>query len=272
MEYQSMKKSANIGHKAAPWIAFLFLLLVWELGVRFYNLPGYILAGPGKVLATMANIHQALFFHGSITLLEAVAGFILAISIAFIIAFLLDACIWLNRAVYPLLILSQTIPLIVLAVLFTIWFGFGLLPKILVVVLVCFFPVVVSLIDGLHQVDPDQLSLFRSMGASPLKTFTMVKLPAAMPSFFSGIRISATYSIMAAVIAEWLGSNRGLGYYMTLQQKQFAVDRVLAAVLVICLLSLVMVKLVDLAEYLLVPWNRSHSSELPGTDYNAKGN
>ena len=100
------------------------------------------------------------------------------------------------------------------------------------------------------------------MGASRFKTFTMVKLPAAMPAFFSGIRIAATYSIMAAVIAEWLGSNRGLGYYMTLQQKQFAIDRVLAAVVVICLLSLLLVKLIDLLEYLIVPWNRKHLGQV----------
>ena len=200
------------------------------------------------------------------TLLEAISGFVLAIVIAFIMAFLLDTLFWLNQAVYPLLIVSQTIPLIVLAVLFTIWFGFGLLPKILVVILVCFFPMVISLSDGLNNIDPDQINLFRSMGASRLKTFSMVKLPAALPAFFSGIRISATYSIMAAVIAEWLGSNRGLGYYMTLQQKQFAIDRVLAAVVVICLLSLLLVKLIDLLEYLLVPWTAKILLTLKNTD------
>jgi ABC-type nitrate/sulfonate/bicarbonate transport system permease component len=267
-----MKSSVPISHKAAPWLAVLFLLLVWELGVRLYNLPGYILASPSQVLAVMTDIYPALCFHGGMTLLEAVSGFILAIIAAFIIAFMLDRCLWLNRAVYPILIISQTIPLIVLAVLFTIWFGFGLLPKILVVILVCFFPVVISLSNGLREVDPDQLNLFRSMGASPLKTFTMVKLPAALPAFFAGIRISATYSIMAAVIAEWLGSNRGLGYYMTLQQKQFAIDRVLAAVAIICLLSLLLVKLIDLSEYLLIPWNRSHGPSLSREDYEQKEN
>ena len=251
-----MKKSASIAAKAAPLVTFLLFLLVWELGVRIYDIPDYILASPTEVLATIAKTYPALWFHGTMTVLEASSGFILAIALAFVMAFLLDTLPWLNRAFYPLLIISQTIPLIVLAVLFTIWFGFGLLPKILVVILVCFFPIVISLSNGLNMVDPDQLNLFRSMGASRLKTFTMVKLPAAMPAFFSGVRISATYSIMAAVIGEWLGSNQGLGYYMTLQQKQFAIDRVLAAVLVICLLSLLLVKLVDLVEYLLVPWNR----------------
>jgi len=251
-----MKKSVNIANNAAPYITFLVLLLIWELAVKLYQIPEYILTSPTQIVATMVDIFPALTFHGTMTVLEALIGFSLAIVTAFVMALLLDNISWLNRAIYPLLIMSQTIPLIVLAVLFTLWFGFGLLPKILVVILVCFFPIVISLSNGLNNIDHDQLNLFRSMGASRLKTFTMVKLPAAMPSFFSGIRISATYSIMAAVIAEWLGSNRGLGYYMTLQQKQFALDRVLAAVVVICLLSLLLVKITDLCEYLLVPWNR----------------
>mgnify|MGYP001047034778 FL=1 len=257
-----MKKSENIANRISPVLTFLLLLVVWELGVRLGNIPPYILAAPSQVVATLIEKADLIWFHTSLTIYEAMLGFALSVAIAFLMAFLLHSLAWLNRAVYPLLIVSQTIPLIVLAVLFTIWFGFGLLPKILVVILVCFFPIVISLIKGLASVDPDQVNLFRSMGASRASTFRMVKLPAAMPSFFSGLRISATYSIMAAVIAEWLGSSRGLGYYMTLQQKSFAIDQVLAAVVVICLLSLLLVKLVDLAEYLFVPWNRGHSEGL----------
>lgn len=257
-----MKKSENIVNRISPVLTFLLLLVVWELGVRLGDIPPYILAAPSQVVATLVERADILWFHTSVTIYEALLGFSLSVAIGFLIAFLLHSMKWLNRAVYPLLIVSQTIPLIVLAVLFTIWFGFGLLPKILVVILVCFFPIVISLVKGLAAVDPDQINLFRSMGASRASTFKMVNLPAAMPSFFSGLRISATYSIMAAVIAEWLGSSRGLGYYMTLQQKSFAIDQVLAAVVVICLLSLLLVKLVDLTEYLLVPWNRGHSEGL----------
>lgn len=157
---------------------------------------------------------------------------------------------------YPLLVATQTIPLIVLAILLPIWFGFGLLPKIIIVVTVCFFPIVINLMNGLASVDRDQLNLFRSMGAKPLQTFFMIKLPAAAPAFFSGLRISATYSIMAAVISEWVGARQGLGYFMTIAQKSFRIDQVLAAVTIICILSLLLVKIVDWAEYLLVPWNR----------------
>jgi DNA invertase Pin-like site-specific DNA recombinase len=118
-----------------------------------------------------------------------------------------------------------------------------------------------SLIQGMTSIDEEQLKLFKSMGASPWQTFRMVKFPAALPGFFAGLKISATYSIMAAVISEWVGAQRGLGFFMTIQQKSFAIDKVLAAVLIICILSLLLVKLVELIEYLLIPWNRSSLEE-----------
>lgn len=214
------------------------------------------MATPSQVARVIIESKSLIWYHTQITMLEALTGFLVSIALAFLIAYLLNKYYCLKRTIYPLLILSQTVPLIVLAVLFIIWFGFGLFPKILVVVLVCFFPVSINLINGLESVDPDQLNLFRSMGANYWQIFKIVKLPSAMPSFFSGLRISATYSIMAAVIGEWMGAQRGLGYYMTIQQKAFAMDKVLASVAVICLLSLLLVKTIELLEYLIIPWNR----------------
>ncbi|MEN6461544.1 MAG: ABC transporter permease [Syntrophomonas sp.] len=253
-----MKKSANIANKLAPYIAFILLLVVWEISVRIYKTPEYILPGPIKIINTLGASYSLLSVHTATTVMEALLGFSLSIIFAFVVGFLLTSIKWLNQALYPMLIVSQTIPIITLAPLFLIWFGWGILPKIIVVVLVCFFPVVISLIKGLSSVDPDLLNLFRSMGASRIATFKMVKLPSAMPVFFSGLKISASYSIMAAVIGEWLGANRGLGYYMTISQKSFRVDQVLAAVVVIAIVSLLMVKVIDLAEWLLVPWNRNN--------------
>jgi ABC-type nitrate/sulfonate/bicarbonate transport system permease component len=251
-----MKKSVNITSKIAPLLSLLSFLLIWELVVRLKQIPEYILASPSQVFISAKEIFPMLLTHTSVTFLEAVLGFVLSIILAFLLAFVLIHVSWLKQAIYPLLIISQTIPLIILAVLFLIWFGFGILPKVLVTVLVCFFPVVISLINGLDSVDPEQINLFRSMGASQMAIYKMVRLPAAMPSFFSGLRISATYSIMAAVIGEWMGAQSGLGYFMTLAQKSFQIDQVLAAVFIISLLSLLLVKIVDLMEYLLVPWNR----------------
>lgn len=251
-----MKKSASIAPRIIPYTAVILLLLVWEAGVRLYHLPSYILPGPVQIAATLAAALPLLLTHAAATVGEALLGFALAVATAFITAFLLNYFPILNRAVEPLLIISQTIPIITLAPLFLIWFGWGMLPKIIVVVLVCFFPIVISFLKGLHSVDPDLISLFRSMNASRMAVFKMVEMPLALPSFFSGLKISASYSIMAAVIGEWLGAQQGLGYFMTIAQKSFRVDRVLAAVLIISIASLLMVKAVDLAEYWLMPWKR----------------
>ncbi|CFX51980.1 MetI-like domain [Syntrophomonas zehnderi OL-4] len=251
-----MKKSAQTTAKLLPLLAVLFFILLWDAGVRYYNTPAWILPSPGQVIKSVFTIHELLLMHTATTLLEAGLGLLLAMLLAVLIAVLMDSIYWLKQALYPLVIISQTIPLIVLTVLFVIWFGFGMLPKILVVILVCFFPILISLINGLESVDDDQIQLFRSMGAGRLAITKMVKIPAALPSFFSGLRISATYSIMGAIIGEWMGAEKGLGYFMTLAQKGYQVDQVLAAVLVICLLSLLIVKIVDLMEYIFIPWNR----------------
>lgn len=251
-----MKRSASIVNKLIPYATGLILLLGWETAVRWTHLPAYILPGPLQILKTLGETLPLLGKHTIITLEEAALGFVLAIATAFMVALILNRFYWLNQAVYPLLIVSQTVPIITLAPLFLIWFGWGILPKVLVVVLVCFFPVAINLLNGLNSVDTDLINLFRSMAASPMAIFRMVKLPAAMPGFFSGMKISASYSIMAAVIGEWLGAQQGLGYYMTIAQKSFRVDRVLAAVMIIAGLSLLVVKIIDLIAWLLMPWNR----------------
>lgn len=252
-----MKKYISTAPRLYPLLVLALLALLWDAGVRLGQVPHYILPGPLQVIEAMFHNAMLLWHHTQTTLAEAMLGFAISIVLALILALLLYYFSSLYQALYPVFIVSQTIPLIVLAVLLPLWFGWGMLPKVLIIILVCFFPMVISLFNGLKSVDPDVLDLFRSMGARPLATFTMVMMPAALPAFFTGLRISATYSIMAAVIGEWLGAQRGLGYYMTLQQKSFAIDNVLAAVLIICLLSLLLVKMVDLVEYLVLPWNRS---------------
>lgn len=250
-------KKLNKTIKYAPYIVFFLLVLIWEIAVAVKHVPAWLLPPPSLIVMAIWEFKSLLLIHTLATLAEALSGYLIAIGLAFIIALILNNCRWLNAGFYPLLVVTQTIPLIILAILLPIWFGFGLLPKIIIVVLVCFFPIVISFINGLGSVDIDQLNLFRSMGAKSLQTFFMVKLPAAIPAFFSGLRISATYSIMAAVISEWVGARQGLGYFMTMAQKSFRIDQVLAAVVIICFLSLLLVKMIDWSEYWLVPWNRT---------------
>ena len=166
----------------------------------------------------------------------------------------------IKRALYPVLVISQTIPTVALAPLFIIWFGFGALPKIIVVVIVCFFPIVISIVDGLEGVDKDLINHFKLMGASKLNVFLHLKLPYGMINFFSGMRIAATYSIMGAVIGEWLGGDKGLGVYMTRARSAYALDKMFASIVIIVVISMGIFLLVSLMEKLFTPWNNKKLS------------
>ncbi|HWI54318.1 MAG TPA: ABC transporter permease, partial [Desulfobacteria bacterium] len=155
----------------------------------------------------------------------------------------------------PLLVISQTIPIIAVAPLFIIWLGYGMAPKVVVVSLVCFFPITINLADGLRMVDRDMIKLMHSMGATEFQVFRLVKLPAALPFFFSGLRIAGTYSIMGAVIGEWLGADKGLGILMTRSSQSFLTDRVFATIMVIVILSLAIYFLVEGIARVLIPWH-----------------
>lgn len=248
------KKQQNTMDKYIPLSFILLVIAIWEICVNFLEVPKWILPAPSLVVSTLFSIFATIYDHILATLLEALLGFTTAILISFIIAFIMDSIPLIRKSLYPILIVSQTIPIISVAPLFIIWFGYGLLPKIIVVQLVCFFPIVISLLGGLASVDEDQINLLKSMGASKVELFKMVKLPASMPSFFSGLKISASYSIMGAIIGEWLGAEKGIGVFMTLAQKSFQTEKVFAAILVITLLSLGVFKIVELAQKIILPW------------------
>ncbi|MGE5396158.1 MAG: ABC transporter permease [Chitinophagales bacterium] len=248
-----MKRFTNTNN-FFPTGLILGFLAVWEGIVRWQAIPNYILPGPFEVAVSFYKNFPIIVSHSAVTILECIMGFILAVLLAFIIAILMDEIKPFKEAVYPLLIASQTVPIIFIAPLFIIWFGYGIMPKIIVVVLVCFFPIAINFLSGLAGIDQDYINLFRSMRASRLQTLRLVKIPLAMPTFFSGLKISATYSVMGAVIGEWLGAERGLGLYMTLSQHSFQVDRVFAAILAITILSLILFGMISALEKLIIPW------------------
>jgi ABC-type nitrate/sulfonate/bicarbonate transport system permease component len=241
--------------------SFCSFLLLWEGTVRFFKIETWLLPAPTSVLAALGEGWPLFWKHTSVTLYESLLGFVLAVVLALALALIMDALPLVRQALYPLLVTTQTVPIISVAPLFLIWFGYGLLPKVLVVVLVCFFPVAVSLLESLAAVDPELIDLLRSMGASRMAQLRLVKLPAALPGLFSGLKIAATYSIMGAVIGEWLGAQAGLGYYMTLSQRSFATPRVFAVIVIITVLSLALFKVIELAEYFAMPWQRLRSEE-----------
>ena len=232
------------------------LLALWEIYVRISGVPLYVLPAPSRVLAALVAERSTLFSHGLVTVGETLLGLSIAAAAGIVLAILMDACPPFKMAIYPLLVVSQTIPVIVLAPIFIIYLGFGLAPKVLTVVLMCFFPIVVSFADGMEQIDPNQINLIRAFGANRLQEYTFVKLPAAAPTLFSGLKVAATYSISGAVVGEWLSSDRGLGYYMLRVKNGYMLDKVFACVLVVIALSLLMNGLVKLFQVLLTPYER----------------
>lgn len=244
--------------QAAPvWVVVAALLFTWESAARFLDIPKYLLPAPSAVARALIDSFDALVrLHSRITLLEAGMGLAVSVALGIVVGSLLHLVPLLRRAFYPLIIVSQTIPSIVLAPLLVIWFGYGLLPKLLIVVISCFFPIAVAVVDGLGSADASRLKLLRSMGASPWQEFRLVKLPSALPSLFTGLRVAATYAVMAAVIGEWMGADAGLGMYIVRSAHSFRTEQVFAGIALISLYSVLLFKLVDWVRRLALPWER----------------
>jgi ABC-type nitrate/sulfonate/bicarbonate transport system permease component len=266
-----VKKIKNVIGSLLPLVILIFFVIVWQLVVDTGLIRRYILPSPVDVVKAVVYSFPDFAGHITVTLSESLTGFIFAVIMSLAIAAAVDASAFLKKAAYPLLVISQTIPVILLAPLFAMWFGFGQLPKIVVVVLVCFFPVVLSLIEGFQSVDRDMINMFKSMGASSFKIFTILKLPASATHFFSGLKIAATYSIMAAVIGEWMGGSKGLGVYMIRVKHSFATDKVFAAILIIVVLSMLIFKTISVIQYMAMPWERLLKNTLR-TGKNTQGN
>lgn len=251
-----MKKTKELGNKLISLVAVSLLVLLWEAVVNKGFVPRFILPSPSDVLKAFVVAMPDMKNHIFVTLQEALTGFAIAIIFSLVLAMTMDRIPVVKKALYPLLIISQAIPIIILAPLFMLWFGFGVLPKIIVVVLVCFFPIIISLLEGLSSVDADMVNLLISMGANKAQIFKIVKLPASMVSLFSGLRIAATYSIMAAVIGEWLGGEKGIGFYIVRVKHSFAVDKVFAAILVVIIFSISLFKVITVLQNIAMPWLR----------------
>lgn len=237
-------------------VAFLVLISIWQAVSAAGMVPANMLPSPTRILDAGWAERDALRRNTTPTLLATLAGFALSVTAAFLVATLLDFSGVLKRAVLPLLIISQTLPLIALAPLVVLWFGFGLLPKVLLVAFVTFFPMVVGLMRGFGSAEPEAEHLLRSMGASRWMVFRMIRLPASVPSFFSSLRISITYAVVGAIFAEYAGAVSGLGVYMQSAKNVFRTDLVLAAVLVSTVLTLALYGAVVIVERLFVPWLR----------------
>ncbi len=245
----------------APVCAVVALLAVWQGACSLGLVPNFMLPSPVQVVSALVADFPLLLSHMWTTLSEAALGLVIGVAVGFVFAVLMDKFETFYLAFDPLLTVSQTVPTVAIAPLLVLWFGYGLMPKVLLVVLTTFFPVTVALASGFRSVDPDQVDLLRTMNATEWQIFRYAKLPAAMEQFFSGLRISATYAIVGAVISEWLGGFTGLGVYMTRVRKSFAYDRMFAVIIITSALSLALMKGVDILERICMPWKKTEGND-----------
>lgn len=238
-------------------IAVAALLILWQLICTTGIIPSYMLPSPTEVIQAFVSEFPLLLENSVITLQEAFFGLFLGVSVGFFAAVLMDAFDILYKAFYPLLIITQTIPSVAIAPLLVLWFGYEMTPKIVLIVISTFFPVTVGLLDGFRSADKDAIGLLRSMGANRLQIFRYIKFPSALPQLFSGLRIAAAYSVVGAVISEWLGGFGGLGVYMTRVKKAFAFDKMFAVIFLISAISLALMALVGFAEKKCMPYRNT---------------
>lgn len=251
----------RIWKKGAPFFLLLLLLIVWESVTVLLKVEEWLLPAPSAILTEGIESFHDLSGHLISTTELALNGFFIGSCIGLLIAAILHLFPGVKEAVYPLLILSQNIPIIVLAPLLVIWFGFGMLPKLIVISLVCFFPVAVASLDGFRQTPYELKHYFKMMGAGRNQLFWKLELPHSIPSIFSGLKISATYSVMGAVISEWLGAKSGIGVYMTLASSAFRTDRVFVSIFIIMGMSLLFFGIINLLEKYLVSWKRKEAEK-----------
>jgi putative hydroxymethylpyrimidine transport system permease protein len=239
------------------WAALLFLaiLAAWELYVRLAHVPEYLVASPSEVaVALKQDWTQYLGPNTWVTLNEVLIGFLVATALGIGLAVVLHLFGPLRRAVYPLLIASQTIPIVVLAPILVILLGFGIAPKLVVVALICFFPIVVNGLDGLRSVDDDLIHMMRTLDAGRWAIFRRIEFPAALPLIFSGMRVAATFASIGAVFGEFAGSDKGLGFVMLSATPNLQTARIFAAILILTLIALSLFTMVSILERVLVPW------------------
>jgi ABC-type nitrate/sulfonate/bicarbonate transport system permease component len=248
------RKLQNITSTINAGAAIVLLLVIWQAVSSLGLVPGYMLPSPVQVVQAFIEDFPLLMDHARITLTEAFLGLFVGVSFGFVMAVLMDWFDWLYKAVYPIVILTQTIPTVAIAPLLVLWFGYEMLPKVILIVIATFFPITMGVLEGFRSADRDTINLLRSMGAGKWQIFRYIKLPGAIGQFFASLRISAAYSVVGAVISEWLGGFGGLGVYMTRVKKAFSFDKMFAVIFLISFISLLLMKLVDYLQMKCMPW------------------
>lgn len=242
-------------------VTVVVFLLLWEAAARIFRLPAYILPAPTAILVELAERRNQYTGAALFTLQPMLIGFAAAVVIGVALALLVAFSRTMEKTIYPLLVFFQIVPKIAVAPLFIIWFGFGLVPKVLLVFLLSFFPVVVSAITAFRSVDPDILDLARSTGAGRWRTFVKVQIPHALPTLFTGFKVAAALSATAAVVAEFVASDRGLGYLLLEANGNLNTPMAFGSVFVLTALGFALYAAVELAEQIMIPWHVSRRGD-----------
>ena len=242
---------------APPVLLIVILALAWYFVAKVSGLGSFVLPSPMDVVQAAWETKGLLLHAVGTTMLATAIGLVLALLAGIGLAALVDFWPLAHRALYPILVVSQTIQILAIAPILVIWLGFGMAPTVSIVVLFCFFPLTISTADGLASADPELIALLRAMGAGRRQIWRMVRLPSALPSFFTGLRMAVTYSIVAATIGEWVGGSPGLGLYLLRSKNALATDQVFAAMFITSLLSVALFVLVHVIERATLPWYHS---------------
>ncbi|MFP5078521.1 ABC transporter permease [Rhizobium sp. YIM 134829] len=230
------------------------LLLVWEFVVRAAEVPPFILPAPSAILEEMINYGHRLLPNALVTLSEVLVGFICAVLVGVPLAVMIVYSRFMEKAVYPLIVASQTIPKVAIAPLMLTWFGYGITPKIVIVVLLSFFPIVINSVMGLKSTTREMVYLSRSMGATGWQTFWKFRLPQALPSIFAGLKLATALSVIGAIVAEFIGADKGLGYLILIAGANFNIARQFAAVVLISLIGVLFFIVLEQIERIAIPW------------------
>jgi NitT/TauT family transport system permease protein len=249
-----------IRRRAAPLIVFALLFAVWEFAVYLTGVKEYLLPPPSKIWTEFLKRYPTVMDGAWVTTQEIIAGYLLAIVVSIPLALAVAYSRFVENAIYPVVVFLQIIPKIAIAPLFIIWFGFGFTPKLLLVFLLSFFPIVVASIAGFKSVDPEIMDFARTTGASGWKMFFKIRLPQALPDIFTGLKVGAALSATAAVVAEFVASDRGLGYLLLQYNGNLETPMVFAIVVLLSLIGLAVYYVVEIIERIAIPWHVSQQT------------
>lgn len=250
-----------------PAALLLACFAAWWMIAAAELVEPYLVPSPGATLDVLTGKADYIWQHTWVTTYETLLGFLIAVVVGVFAAVVMVYSATVEKTLYPILLFAQVVPKIAIAPLFVVWLGFGIAPKILIAVLIAFFPVVISMVTGLKAVDPEMLQLSSTMGASPWQTFVKIRMPASLPHLFSGLKVAVTLAVTGAVVGEFVGANEGLGYVILQANGNLDTPMLFAGLLVMSLIGVVLFVLVEIAEKLLLPWHASRRETGVTTTY-----